>query len=345
MFTHRIAACFVRSFVFFVSFDSPSSSSFHSFVRHRQVNVFFVKIVCFSTSKFFAEKKFIFLPNQILISTHTHPYSESHFKRRYIHFYIHHIHFRTRSTFCVVIIFFSSSSSNQFIIIIYLNNQIPQITSKMSESEVVNTNNNSTDEIVTKDPKNDSLKRKENEVWSKIIIHNWYDDMTFVLREMKTKKNDSKMTLTLSPNRVDNTTAKKIKQWPPLLFSITGFFFENTPWFRIEYMPISTIFVFSFFLCSFFSVSLSLSKSFLRIPIRFWIPSTMKAIIRKLNMKMAPMKNPMMQMMPVSLLKCVYSYTQFDNTTHTHKQTIPSFLWKHAAGTVHLFFLINGGSI
>lgn len=60
---------------------------------------------------------------------------------------------------------------------------------------------------------------------------------------------------------------------------------------------------------------------------------------------MAPMKNPMMQMMPVSLLKCVYSYTQFDNTTHTHKQTIPSFLWKHAAGTVHLFFLINGGSI
>ncbi|KAH9424791.1 hypothetical protein DERP_012775 [Dermatophagoides pteronyssinus] len=33
----------------------------------------------------------------------------------------------------------------------------------MSESEVVNTNNNSTDEIVTKDPKNDSLKRKDNE--------------------------------------------------------------------------------------------------------------------------------------------------------------------------------------
>ncbi|KAI7697534.1 hypothetical protein SSS_00956 [Sarcoptes scabiei] len=34
----------------------------------------------------------------------------------------------------------------------------------MSESEIVNTNNNSTDEIVTKDPKNESLKRKENEV-------------------------------------------------------------------------------------------------------------------------------------------------------------------------------------
>ncbi|KAF7492618.1 hypothetical protein SSS_00956 [Sarcoptes scabiei] len=33
----------------------------------------------------------------------------------------------------------------------------------MSESEIVNTNNNSTDEIVTKDPKNESLKRKENE--------------------------------------------------------------------------------------------------------------------------------------------------------------------------------------
>ena len=195
---------------FFVSFDSPSSSSFHSFVRHRQVNVFFFfknrlffnfEILCRKEIHFFYRIKFWF--------QHTHPYSESHFKRRYIHFYIHHIHFRTRSTFCVVIIFFSSSSSNQFIIIIYLNNQIPQITSKMSESEVVNTNNNSTDEIVTKDPKNDSLKRKENEVWSKIIIHNWYDDMTFVLREMKTKKNDSKMTLTLSPNRVDNTTAKK----------------------------------------------------------------------------------------------------------------------------------------
>lgn len=34
----------------------------------------------------------------------------------------------------------------------------------MSESDVVNTNNNSTDEIVAKDPKNDSLKRKDNEV-------------------------------------------------------------------------------------------------------------------------------------------------------------------------------------
>lgn len=34
----------------------------------------------------------------------------------------------------------------------------------MSESDVVNTNNNSTDEIATKDPKNESLKRKENEV-------------------------------------------------------------------------------------------------------------------------------------------------------------------------------------
>lgn len=34
----------------------------------------------------------------------------------------------------------------------------------MSESDVVNANNNSTDEIVTKDAKNDSLKRKDNEV-------------------------------------------------------------------------------------------------------------------------------------------------------------------------------------
>ncbi|KAI2808637.1 hypothetical protein BLOT_006582 [Blomia tropicalis] len=33
----------------------------------------------------------------------------------------------------------------------------------MSESDVVNANNNSTDEIVTKDAKNDSLKRKDNE--------------------------------------------------------------------------------------------------------------------------------------------------------------------------------------
>lgn len=38
----------------------------------------------------------------------------------------------------------------------------------MSESDVVNTNNNSTDEIATKDPKNESLKRKENEVCASV---------------------------------------------------------------------------------------------------------------------------------------------------------------------------------
>lgn len=161
----------------------------------------------------------------------------------------------------------------------------------MSESEVVNTNNNSTDEIVTKDPKNDSLKRKDNEVWSNY----YYYDMTWHLPIQKSwmkcgaRCHQPKCVVF----KVDNSK-NRIKQWPPLLS-----FNHRFPFFCYEYLDYDYLQSLCFlFLCfSFYSI-----QSFLRIPIRFWIPSTMKAIIRKPNMKMAPKKNRMTQMMPVSYL-------------------------------------------